>query len=318
MPVAALGDRAVGVERIRAVAVGVEVHDRAGPRERRVDARPLGGGRGRVDRVVQRQRPAGERLRHRALAVVERAVRRGDQVGRGRVVLAPAPGGRAVAVLGRIAVELADAQRGVARLHGERGVERRLVRRVVVRREPRLGAHRLADDEERVAGPRAAGRRVAGGDPALDRLVRIGEDLRLGAGVVDADRERPPGTQLRARLDDELHRLGDVARELRRGRDLLELDPLAVDLHRDDGKVLEVEAELVEVLGGHRGHRRRGARERVRRPVDREVDVVVQRVVAAVADLRQQRVAERAGARLPRAVGGGGRGGGEEQGDDGG
>ena len=131
------------------------------------------------------------------------------------------------------------------------GVERRLVGRVVVRREPALRADRLVDDEGAVAG-----RRPAGG------LSRPGSSPRStsSASVITCGWRRCsrrstvnllPLRDAVARRDDQLHRLGHVGSALRSGRrlDLVEAwrgSPFTFT--RDDVEVLEVEAELGQVL----------------------------------------------------------------------
>ena len=212
----------------------------------RLVQRSLDGGglrrRGRaVDRVVDRQRPAGRGLRHVADGVVEVAHGRRGQVGGGGPGLAPAPRHGAVAVVD-VAHALPDAEGGLALRHADQRVERGLVGRVVVRREPALGADRLVDDEGAVTGLRR-GQRVARTDPALDGLVGVGDGLR-GAGVRHHHGEVPAllRTGGRVRVDHELHRLSHrrVRAQLRGGVHLAEGGLPAVDLHAGDVEALEV------------------------------------------------------------------------------
>ena len=198
---------------------------------------------------------------------VELPERRGREVGRHRVGLPPDPGRLAAAR--RVGDEDAVRQRGQARGDGDAEVERRLVARVVVARVPGRRALRLVDDE------RAVVRR----HPALDRVVRVGDDGRR-AGVVDRDGEA------RSRADPRLRRHGQllpaVARE-RRGS--------AVDEQPRDREPAQVEVEARQVLGRPGAdHRRRRQLVRRRRVVERQI--VVLDVVAAVPGVREHRVAE--------------------------
>ncbi len=210
-----------------------EVDLRRGLGERGVDRVELRLRGAAVDRVVDRQRPAGRGLDHRLFPVDEVADGGRGQVGRGRIVLAPVPGRGPVTVLGPRG-ELADAERGLRLRHADQGVEGRLVGRIVVRREPALGAHRLVDHEGAIAGLRRV-ERIAGADPALDRGVRVG-DLLGRAAVGDLDRElaAPLRPRRGMRLDDQLHRLGDdgVVAQVRGRLDLAEVGRPSADLDR--------------------------------------------------------------------------------------
>jgi hypothetical protein len=105
--------------------------------------------------------------------------------------------------------------------------------------------------------------------------------------------------------DDQLHRLrhlGDVA-EVRCRFLLGELGALAVDRHAGDVEILEVEAELAQALVRSGNDPREGpAVELVRAGVIVEIDPVAPHVVAAVPDLGEQRVAQRAGQQRRRAM----------------
>ena len=215
----------------------------------------------RIDRDVDRQ-PA----RRRRDRQVEPAERRRREVGRHRVGLLPDPGRPAGARRRRD--EDAVRQRRQALRHGDGEVERRLVARVVVARIPAGRALRLVDDEGAVVG----------GDPALDRLVRVDDHLR-DAAVVDGDAEGRAAPDPGLRRD---HELLAVARK--RGGDAV---------HR---QLRDLEAAQVEIEAGEILRRRRGddglAVEHVGARVVRELEVVVGDVVAAVARVREERIAE--------------------------
>jgi hypothetical protein len=249
-------DRAGRVERVRAVERAEEAHDVGHLVEQRPELR----GERRVDRVVDRD-VADARLGQR-----EAALGRGGEVGGHRVALVPDPG-RASAV-GEAPREDAVAHGGDAVGHRDGLVEGRLVPRVVVGGEPARRPLRLTHDEGAVGGR----------DPALDRLVGVGDD-RWHARVAHDHGEVAALPQPVARRDDQL-----LARAPVGGR-------ASVDQQQADVEAAQVEIEARQGLRGARGDDGRAV-EPAARAVVVQGQAIVGDVVAAVAGELEERIAE--------------------------
>ena len=139
----------------------------------------------------------------------------------------------------------------------------------VVHREPAGGALRLVDDEGAVIG----------GDPALDRLVRIRDRLRL-AGVDNRHAELLAVLELRPRVDRQL-----LLVVLSEGR-----GPVVDRDSRHRVEVSQIQVEAAEILGRGRADHDAAAEE-VRRLVVVDRERVMARVVAPVPGLREERIA---------------------------
>jgi hypothetical protein len=152
---------------------------------------------------------------------------------------------------------------------------------MVVGRKPRAGPVRLVDGERTVVGADPTEGQIPGGQPAVAGYPVVGDgDPEPGAG----------GDGGRWRHDE----FGGGPVPARRG---------AVDRHGIDGQALEVEVEGRE--GRRRGRVDGGrAREHAGRGVGRQRQVVVVDLVAGVAEVGVQRVADAGGGRpLPRRRG---------------
>ena len=175
--------------------------------------------------------------------------------------------GRAPSV-GEVRDEHAVAQRRDAVGNRDGHVEGGLVLRVVVGREPSRRPLRLAHDEGAVGGR----------DPALDRLVGVGDDFGH-ARVAHDHGEVAALPQRRARGDDQLLARAPEGRR--------------APVHQQEADVEAAQVE-VEARQGLRGARRddRRAVELARGPVVVERQAVVGDVVAAVAGKPEERIAE--------------------------